>query len=135
MNIEPILYSIQLPYLDAVDLSATRRWLAAAWQALPRSRWRRLLGDQCHLSLEIVGTGEGIQYLLMVPSLVVGQSIGDQFAAHVPGARLTPAPDYLLEDRHTLSLELGVAQSYDHALLVPKSTEVDPLAGVLASLQ
>jgi hypothetical protein len=132
---EHSLYSIALPYLPAVDLSATRRWLAAAWQGLPRSLFRRVLGDQRHVSLELVGTGEGIRYLVAVPSRVVLQSLADQLSAHFPGAVLESASNYLLDDCVSATVELGSAQTYDQPLLIPKSSEVDPLAGLLASRQ
>ena len=133
---EHTLYSVRLPYAETVDLSAARRWLAAIWQALPRSMWRRLLGDQHHVSLELVGTGDGVRYLIGLPSRLLFDSVADQLAAHFPGATLEPVEDdYMQPGQITATIELGSARAYDQSLLVPKTSEADPLAGVLASLR
>src|SRR5438132_6950955 len=112
-----------------------RRVLGAAWQALPRSKLRRLLGDQNHLALELVGTGEGITYYIGIRSSLLLRVLQDQLAVHFPGATLEPASDYLPAELPSATSELVSAQPYDHAFLIPRAAEVDPFAGILASLR
>lgn len=129
-----ILYSVRLPYLEHINLSATRAIFAALWQGLPRNSLRRLLGNQQHIALEIIGTQAGISYAIGLPSNKYLHSFKDQMLAHFPSCSLEETEEFLLPNVASSQLEIGPALTFEESLYVPKTSDVDPLSGVLSAL-
>ncbi|MBC7264766.1 MAG: ATP-binding protein [Chloroflexi bacterium] len=116
------------------DLSASSRWLAAFWQALPKSIIRRLFGLQEHISLEIRGESGRIQFQIWVPYPAVGEMAVEQIKAHFPDVEIQPTEEAGSEPAEFASAELVLGMSRDRPLRILKDSEADPMAGVLASI-
>ena len=58
------------------------------WQALPKSILRRVLGLQEHISLEMVGKPDRVQFQMWVPYRAVARVLTDQIRAHFPDVEI-----------------------------------------------
>jgi len=118
----------------AHDLCAFSMFLASMWQALPKSILRRLLGLQEHISLEIVGKPDRVQFQIWVPYRAVARVVTDQIRAHFPDVEIESADEDIAESKRFATSELVLGMNRERSLKDLKKAEADPMAGLLASV-
>ena len=77
---------ITIPKDSGQDLSASSRWQATMWQALPKSLLRRLFGLQEHVSLEIAAGPDTVTFQIWTPYPAVSRVVYD--ITHKPPATI-----------------------------------------------
>jgi hypothetical protein len=128
------LLKIAIPKSAEHALSASLQWQAALWQALPKTRLRRLFGLQEHVALEIVGQPGRIHFQLWAPGEAAARTMAEQLRAHVAEIAITPVSDEIPDMAAWASAELTLGLSRERPLRILKDHEADPMAGLLASL-
>jgi len=116
------------------DLSAFRMFLSSMWQALPKSILRRLFGLQEHISLEILGEPRRVQFQIWVPYAAVAKVVAGQIRAHFPDVEINSSEEEFPRPVEFATAELVLGLSRERSLKVLKSSEADPMAGILASI-
>jgi len=116
------------------DLSAFRMFLSSMWQALPKSILRRLFGLQQHISLEIVGEPDKVQFQIWVPCPAVARVVVNQMRAHFPDVEINSSKEEFPQSTEFATGELVLGLSRERSLKTLKSSEADPMAGILASI-
>ena len=118
----------------AHDLSASRNWLTAQWQDGPKSTPRRLFGLQEHVSLEILGRPEQVQFQIWVPYPAVARVVSDQLRAHFPDIGIHFVKEDVPTPIEFATAELVLGMNRERSLKTLKTSEADPMAGILASI-
>ena len=116
------------------DFFAFGMFLSSMWQALPKSVLRRLLRLQEHISLEILGGPDRVEFHIWVPYPAVARVVTDQMRAHFPDVAIERCKEETPRSVRFATAELVLGMSRERSLRTLKKSEADPMAGLLASV-